>query len=358
MSDSPPQRQSSQEPSAKLKVLAKKSPSTKLKSSVKSEPLVQQKPLAKPGSPARYWLLLFCKGLLMGAADVVPGVSGGTIAFITGIYSRLINALKTLHPLTLTLIYKEGFAAFWRAIDGRFLLTLFAGIGLSIFSLAKLINHILEVYPIPVWAFFFGLVLASILYLIRQVRCWQLPQIMAIVVGVFIAVAISIARPAQLPDTWWMMMLSGFIAICAMILPGISGSFILLLMGMYSVFIQALSEFNVALLGSFGLGCIVGLISFSHLLSYLLRHYYSAVMALLTGFLMGSLNVLWPWKHVIETMIDRHGEVIPVVQKNISPLVFTVVNEQPSMLVFALLCMLIGFLIVFSLDWLSNSHAS
>ncbi|MFT6102017.1 MAG: putative membrane protein [Granulosicoccus sp.] len=340
MSDFPSHRQSSQEP------LVKKIPSAQLNQSARAESL------------ARYWWLLFCKGILMGAADVVPGVSGGTIAFITGIYSRLINALTTLHPLSLMLIYKEGFAAFWRAIDGRFLLTLFAGVGLSILSLAKLINHMLDFYPIPVWAFFFGLVLASILYLIRQVRCWQLPQVIAIVVGTAIAIVISILRPAQLPDTWWMMMFSGFIAICAMILPGISGSFILLLIGMYNVFIQALSEFNIALLGSFGLGCIVGLISFSHLLSYLLRHYYSAVMALLTGFLMGSLNVLWPWKHVIETMVDRHGEVIPVVQKNISPFVFTVVNEQPSMLIVALLYMLIGFLIVFSLDWLSNSHAS
>jgi putative membrane protein len=340
MPDLPPHRQPQQEPSMKSKTSANEIPS------------------AKPESPVKYWWLLFCKGILMGAADVVPGVSGGTIAFITGIYSRLINALKTLHPLTLTLIYKEGFSVFWRAIDGRFLLTLFAGIGLSILSLAKLINHVLDVYPIPLWAFFFGLVLASILYLIRQVRYWQSPQVTAIVAGVAIAVVISILRPAQLPDTWWMMMLSGFIAICAMILPGISGSFLLLLMGMYGVFIQAISEFNIVLLGSFGLGCIVGLISFSHLLSYLLRHFYSTVMSLLTGFLIGSLNVLWPWKQVIETMVDRHGEVIPVVQKNISPFTFTVINEQPAMLLVALLCMIIGFLIVFSLDWLSNSHAS
>lgn len=294
----------------------------------------------------------------MGAADVVPGVSGGTIAFITGIYSRLISALKRLHPLTLTLIYKEGFVPFWRAVDGRFLLTLFAGIGLSILSLARLINHLLDSYPIPVWAFFFGLVLASILYLMRQVNAWRSPQVIAIVIGIAIAVAISIARPAQLPDTWWMMMLSGFIAICAMILPGISGSFILLLMGMYNVVIRALGELNVVLLASFGLGCILGLISFSHLLSYLLRHFHSVVMALLTGFLIGSLNVLWPWKQVIETMIDRHGKVIPIVQKNISPFEFTIINEQPSLLAVALLCMFIGFLIVFSLDWLSNSRAS
>lgn len=303
------------------------------------------------------WLMLFLKGIVMGAADVVPGVSGGTIAFITGIYARLIDALKTLHPLSLALCYQQGFAVFWRAIDGRFLLTLFAGIITSVLSLAKIIHYMLDVYPIPVWSFFFGLVLASILYLLRQVAIWRSPQVIAIFVGTVIAIAISILRPAQLPETWWMMMFSGFIAICAMILPGISGSFILLLMGMYSVFIKALSDFNILFLASFGIGCIVGLIAFSHVLSCLLKRYYSIVMALLTGFLVGSLNVLWPWKQVIETTMNRHGEVIPIVQHNVSPLTYSVINEQSSMLMIALMSMLLGFLIVFSLDWLSNSHA-
>lgn len=303
------------------------------------------------------WLMLFLKGIVMGAADVVPGVSGGTIAFITGIYARLIDALKTLHPLSLALWYQQGFAVFWRAIDGRFLLTLFAGIITSVLSLAKIIHYMLDVYPIPVWSFFFGLVLASILYLLRQVAIWRSPQVIAILVGTVIAIAISILRPAQLPETWWMMMFSGFIAICAMILPGISGSFILLLMGMYSVFIKALSDFNILFLASFGIGCVVGLIAFSHVLSCLLKRYYSIVMALLTGFLVGSLNVLWPWKQVIETAMNRHGEVIPIVQHNVSPLTYSAINEQSSMLMIALISMLLGFLIVFSLDWLSNSHA-
>jgi putative membrane protein len=321
---------------------------------VVTEPNKSQAPLIQ--SPF-YWVALFLKGIVMGAADVVPGVSGGTIAFVTGIYTRLIDALKTLHPLSLKLWYQESFAVFWRAIDGRFLLTLFSGIIVSVLSLAKVIHYLIDVYPIPVWSFFFGLVLASILYLIRQVAIWRTPQVIAIVVGTAIALTISILRPAQLPETWWMMMFSGFIAICAMILPGISGSFILLLMGMYGVFIKALSDVNLVFLASFGVGCIIGLIAFSHVLSYLLQRYYSVMIALLTGFLVGSLNVLWPWKQVIESIVNRHGELVPIVQNNVFPSVYSVINEQPSFLAAALIMMLLGFLIVFSLDWLSNSHA-
>jgi putative membrane protein len=306
--------------------------------------------MIKKISPASYWLLLFCKGIVMGAADVVPGVSGGTIAFITGIYQRLLDALKTLHPVTLNVLLQQGFLAFWTAIDGRFLLTLFAGIVLSIVSLAKLIHFALDTYPIAVWSFFFGLVLASIVYLIRQVTQWRWQELVAIVLGTAIAVTISLLRPAQLPDTWWMMMLSGFIAICAMILPGISGSFILLLMGMYRVFIEALNTLDVVLLASFGVGCVAGLIIFSHILSFLLRQYASLMLALLTGFLLGSLNVLWPWKQVLETMVDRHGEIVPLVQENISPLVYAELVGENAQLWIAILIAFVGFLIVFVLE--------
>jgi putative membrane protein len=300
-----------------------------------------------------YWLLLFCKGIVMGAADVVPGVSGGTIAFITGIYQRLLDALKTCHPVTLKILFQQGFTAFWAAIDGRFLLTLFAGVVLSILSLARLIHFALDAYPIAVWSFFFGLVLASIVYLIRQVTQWRWQELIAIVAGTIVAVTISLLRPAQLPDTWWMMMLSGFIAICAMILPGISGSFILLLMGMYRVFIDALNTLDIVLLASFGVGCIAGLIIFSHILSFLLRHYASIMLAILTGFLLGSLNVLWPWKQVMETMVDRHGDIVPLVQVNISPFAYPAIAGESAQLWMAILITFVGFLIVFALDRLS-----
>ncbi|MFT5117268.1 MAG: putative membrane protein [Kiritimatiellia bacterium] len=304
-------------------------------------------------NPRYYWLLLFFKGIAMGAADVVPGVSGGTIAFITGIYERLLKALTMLHPLTLRVIVKQGFAVFWQVIDGRFLFTLFAGIIVSILSLAKLINYALDSYPIAVWSFFFGLVVSSVIYLIRQTPQWRWQEFIAIALGAGIAISIAVLRPAQLPDTWWMMMLSGFIAICAMILPGISGSFILLLMGMYSVFIQALTELNLLLLASFAVGCVLGLIVFSHILSCLLRHYLSTMLALLTGFLLGSLSVLWPWKQVLETSLDRHGETIALVQTNISPMAYATLTNTNAQLSTAILTACVGFLIVFLLDRLS-----
>ncbi|MGH1441722.1 MAG: DUF368 domain-containing protein, partial [Cellvibrionaceae bacterium] len=268
---------------------------------------------------ARDWVWLFFKGIAMGAADVVPGVSGGTIAFITGIYTRLLNALKSLTPMALSILLKEGFSAFWKAIDGQFLLILFSGVLLSILSLANVISYALEYQPILIWSFFFGLVLASIVYLFRQMSQWRLHEYIAITAGSVLALLIVSLRPAQLPGDWWMLMFAGAIAICAMILPGISGSFILLLMGMYKVFIEALQTLNIMLLLSFVLGCIVGLLGFSHLLSWLLTRYESVMYALLTGFLIGSLKVLWPWKEVLETTVDRHGDIIPLVQANVSP---------------------------------------
>ncbi len=304
----------------------------------------------------RDWLFLFLKGAAMGAADVVPGVSGGTIAFITGIYARLLNALKTLHPLTLSILWKKGFVAFWQAIDGWFLLVLFSGILSSILSLAKLINFLLDNYTILVWSFFFGLVSASVVYLFRQVPQWRKQEFLAIIIGVVIAVSISLLRPSQLPDTWWMLFIAGFIAICAMILPGISGSFILLIMGMYSVFIQALSDLNFLFLGSFGLGCLLGLLAFSHLLSFLLKRHFSIMLATLTGFLIGSLNILWPWKAVVETTINRHGELVPLVQENILPWAYGAVVGKPDQLLIAIMTASAGFLIVFILEYITQDE--
>jgi len=262
--------------------------------------------------------------------------------------------LKSLHPLSLCIWWDQGFLVFWRAIDGRFLLTLFSGVLVSVISLAKVVNYLLDAFPIVIWSFFFGLVIASIVHLIRQIPAWRWQETIAILSGTFIAGAISILRPAELPAEWWMMFLSGFIAICAMILPGISGSFILLLMGMYSVFIQALSNLNLLLLASFGLGCIVGLIAFSHLLSFLLRRYLSVMLALLTGFLVGSLNVLWPWKEVLETTINRHGEVIPIVQRNILPYNFELLTGGSAYLAMAIMAAFVGFLIVIILEYLNR----
>ncbi|MFT6390042.1 MAG: putative membrane protein [Cellvibrionaceae bacterium] len=304
------------------------------------------------------WIWLFFKGVAMGAADVVPGVSGGTIAFIVGIYARLLNALQSLTPMALVRLFNDGFAAFWEEIDGRFLLTLFAGIIGSVLTFANLISYGLEHYPILIWSFFFGLVLASILYLVRQTAQWRWHEGMAIIIGSLLALLIVSLRPTQLPAEWWMLMIAGAIAICAMILPGISGSFILLLMGMYEVFIEALQTMNIVLLLSFTGGCIVGLLGFSHLLSWLLARYESIMYALLTGFLVGSLKVLWPWKEVVETTLDRHGDVIPLVQNNVMPARYTEIMAEPALLLSALLCVLFGLVLVLLLERIGDSASN
>jgi len=303
------------------------------------------------------WIWLFFKGVAMGAADVVPGVSGGTIAFISGIYTRLLNALKSLTPMALVTLFNDGFAAFWAAIDGRFLLILFTGIICSVLTFANAISYGLEHHPILIWSFFFGLVLASIIYLVRQTAQWRWNEVMAIVIGSLLALLIVSLRPAQLPAEWWMLMIAGAIAICAMILPGISGSFILLLMGMYKVFIEALQTMNIVLLLSFVGGCIVGLLGFSHLLSWLLARYESIMYALLTGFLVGSLKVLWPWKEVVETTLDRHGDLIPLVQINIMPARYTELTSEPALLLSALLCVLFGLVLVLLLERIGDSDS-
>lgn len=303
------------------------------------------------------WFWLFFKGIAMGAADVVPGVSGGTIAFITGIYARLIAALKSFTPKVVVILLKDGFFAFWKAVDGRFLLTLFSGILLSLLTLANIISYALATIPILVWSFFFGLVLASIIYLIKQTPQWRWQEYLAIIVGTVLALIIVSMRPAQLPAEWWMMSLAGAIAICAMILPGISGSFILLLMGMYQVFIESIKTVNILFLLSFGVGCGVGLLGFSHILSWLLTRYTSIMYALLTGFLIGSLKVLWPWKEVVMTIVDRHGETIPLVQNNITPFKYAELNSEPAFLFAAIVCAILGLVLVLLLEKVGNSQS-
>lgn len=293
---------------------------------------------------------VFIKGAAMGAADVVPGVSGGTVAFIAGIYGRLLNALKSLTPMALRTLFKQGPMAFWQEIDGSFLLTLFLGIVFSIVSLAKVVSFSLDHYPILVWSFFFGLVLASVIFLIRQIQQWRSREVVAIIAGTLFAIVISLIRPVELPSEWWMVLIAGSVAICAMILPGISGSFILLLMGMYKVIIHALEEFNVILLMSFGLGCLLGLLAFSHLLSSLLKRYESIVFSVLTGFLIGSLNLLWPWKQIVETTINRHGDIIPLVQVNVTPSTYAELTTQSAFLGEAVVCLLFGLVLILLLE--------
>lgn len=300
------------------------------------------------------YTLLVLRGVAMGAADVVPGVSGGTVAFITGIYQELLNSIRSMNPKALQLLFNEGLSSAWRHINGNFLLAVFAGIGVSLFSLAHLIDSALTRYPILVWSFFFGLVLASVWHVMKQVLPLRVKEVAWLVIGLLLAWGVTEVRPTELPGVWWLVLPSGALAVCAMILPGISGSFILLLLGMYRVVLDAVQSVDVLLLGSFLVGCVLGLLLFSHVLGWLLEHYFRVTLSLLTGFLLGSLSVIWPWKQVVETTMNRHGELVPLVQENILPTTYANLNQAPSQWLAALGLALAGALIVLALEKLPN----
>lgn len=306
----------------------------------------------------RDYLLIAVKGMAMGAADVVPGVSGGTIALITGIYNELLHSLRNCGPATLPILFKQGFPAAWKHINGFFLLAVFGGILISIKTFASVISYCLENYPLLVWGFFSGLITASVILLAKTQSGWKWQHFLWCVLGVAVVVGISVAKPAQLPGEPWVLFFGGFIAICAMILPGISGSFILLLLGLYSVFLQAINNMDVIAIACFGAGCISGLLVFSRFLSWLLDTYYTPTMALLIGFLIGSLNVTWPWKHVLETVTDRHGDLIPVVQKNVLPWDYSVITGQNSQLLYVILCVALGVALVLLTEFVARSLMS
>ena len=255
----------------------------------------------------------------MGAADVIPGVSGGTIAFITGIYEELIESIKNVHPRLLTVWRKEGFVAFWKAVNGNFLLVLFLGIGTSLLSLAHVVSYLLDTYPIYVWSFFFGLILASAWVVGKRVLSWKLNRFLFMAIGIAIAVWITLTTPAQTPEAMWFIFLSGMLAICAMILPGISGSFILLLLSKYEFIIQAIKDLDLKIIAVFGAGAVVGITSFSRLLSWMFKRFHDLTVALLSGFMIGSLLKVWPYKEVVKTRIDRHGEIVPLIERAILP---------------------------------------
>ena len=236
------------------------------------------------------------KGICMGAADVIPGVSGGTIAFLMGIYQELLDSIKSVNAEAFRILLKGNVAAFWKHINGTFLASLVTGIFISVFSLARLMKYLLEFHPVQLWSFFFGLILASAIYILKGLDKWNLQNITALLAGAAIAAFICLASPAQTPDALWFVFVSGAIAICAMILPGISGSFILLLMGKYAFVMDAVSSLDIPVLAVFASGCAIGIISFSHFLSWLLKKYYMPTIALLSGFMVGSLLKVWPWK--------------------------------------------------------------
>ena len=236
--------------------------------------------------------------MAMGAADVVPGVSGGTIAFISGIYDPLIKSISSFDLSLIQVLRKEGFAAFWRSVNGSFLLLLFAGIATSVISLARLLSGLLDTQPIAIWSFFLGLIAASILLVGRQIQFNALPYSIGFFgFGLIAALSLTFLNPMVASDSWWYFFLSGALAICAMILPGISGSFILVLLGSYQTVLDAVHERNLSILFVVGLGAAFGLLSFSKLLRWLFSTYRNQTLTILIGFIAGSLPKVWPWKN-------------------------------------------------------------
>jgi putative membrane protein len=263
------------------------------------------------------------KGLGVGIANIIPGVSGGTIALITGIFVRLINAIKSFGPGAIKLLFQGKLKAFAEKTDFYFLVAVFSGVFLAIVLLAKIFGFLFEHYPVYIWAYFFGLVFASIYFVGKRVDKWSAPAVISLIIGTGIAVIISMFNPATENQGFFYLMLCGVVAVCSMILPGLSGSFVLILMGNYQlVAIDAINNRDLTILLPVAIGAVVGLIAFSHLLSWVFKHYKDQTIALLTGFILGSLNVLWPWKKE-EFLLDESGEMIlkkgePIVSKYVS----------------------------------------
>ena len=251
-------------------------------------------------------IIVAVKGACMGAADVIPGVSGGTIAFIMGIYDDFVGSLAAINGEAVKLLFKGQFKAFWKHINGSFLLSLVIGIGISVMSLAGLMQMLLSDFPIQTWAFFFGLIVASSIFIIRGISGWRLREGLLLVLGIILGVVICTLSPTQTPDGLWFIFLSGAIAICAMILPGISGSFILLILGKYQYIMGVITNLvsgvdlgrNLLIIGVFGIGAAVGILSFSKLLHWLLARWNKETLIVLAGFIIGSLVKVWPWSNV------------------------------------------------------------
>jgi len=286
----------------------------------------------------------------MGAADVVPGVSGGTIAFITGIYDTLLESIRRISPSLVSIIKKDGFKAAFQHINGIFLVVLFSGILFSIATLAKLISWLLEHHPIPLWSFFFGLILVSVFHMLKQVQTKSISRLIFLLFGVGFAYAITVLHPLELEPSSLNILIVGAVAICAMILPGISGSFILLLLGMYAPILGAVKSLEINILLLFALGCICGLLSFSHLLSWLLNRFRDITLVFLTGLMIGTLPKIWPWKETLSWRINSKGEQVPLLQHNLSPTEFEVIASQPSQWVLATIMMVLAVLLVLGME--------
>ena len=293
---------------------------------------------------------VFLRGMLMGAADIVPGVSGGTVAFITGIYDTLVDSIRAVDLEFMRKVLRFDLAGAWRHINGNFLLALVLGIFTSVLTLARLLSWLLEHHPVPLWAFFFGLILASAMVLLRQVDSWSPTRVLYVLAGVAVAGLIAVSPVVNLDVGLAGVFLAGFLAICAMILPGISGSFILVLLGMYGTVLGAVKGLDLGFLAVLALGAVCGLLCFSRILHYLLHHFHQGTMAVLTGFLFGSLAIVWPWKKVLAWIEGSHGELRPAQQLPVSPAEYLAVTGQDPRVWLCVALMAGGFALVWVID--------
>lgn len=307
------------------------------------------------------------KGACMGAADVIPGVSGGTIAFITGIYDQLIESINSINGTALKLFFSGKFKEFWKHINGSFLVSLFCGILVSVLSLAGLMQYLLEHHPIQTWAFFFGLIVASSIFILRGIQGWNMKSAMFPVLGVVLGIVVCTLSPTQTPDALWFIFLSGAIAICAMILPGISGSFILLILGKYKYIMGAITGLttgaavgeSLVILCVFAVGAVCGILAFSRLLHWLLARFNKETLMVLAGFIIGSLVKVWPWSNMEAIVISQFPEIADMAaatQQAIPAEVLADYIPQVDMQIgSAVLFALIGFFLVAGIEILGKA---
>ena len=296
-------------------------------------------------------ILLTLKGIGIGAANVIPGVSGGTIAFLTGIYERLINSLKSFNFKTTKLLLKGRFKEWAKETDFIFLLYILLGIVISAFSLSKLMLYLLENEPIATWSFFFGLVLVSCYYVLKEIKKWNIGVFISLAIGIAIAVWVSLASPSETPDTWWFILIAGAVSICGMILPGISGSFLLVLMVKYEDLMRSISELDIKRLLLYVIGSVAGILAFSHLLGWLLKNWYNQTIALLTGFMAGSLIKIWPWQQVLQGVGDK------AISHPITPAKYQLLNSASPQIATAIIMAIIGIAIVVVVESLAGKSA-
>lgn len=316
----------------------------------------------------------------MGAADAVPGVSGGTIAFISGIYEELITSISNINLSLAKTLRQNGFNAFWKQANGNFILSLLTGIIISFVSFMRLAKYLIEQHPILIWSFFFGLIVASIYFVGKQITKWNALSVIVLILGAAIAYYITSLPSLGANSNPYYLLFAGAVAICAMILPGISGSFILVILGAYKTLSDAFHDWDLKKIALFATGATIGLLSFSRVLKWLFKNYHNTTLALLTGFIFGSLNKVWPWKKTISVLEDITGEVMnfatisdlgtlsvyqkstnnfesykTIIEKSISPFSYAELNVADNQLVYAIALMFIGFFTIIILEKLGNT---